>query len=189
MRKLQISLKDFRRLCILKGIYPREPNKKLPGRAGKTYYHAKDVAYLSHEPLLDKFREMKAFTKKIKRQIGRNNIKEAQRLVKKTPEYSLDHLVRERYPTFESALADLDDALILINLFALLPVSSTMGANISLCAKLSREWQFYISRSHSLRKVFVSIKGIYYRVEGKKTTVVFSLQFLTITIPKFVVFQ
>lgn len=31
--------------------------------------------------------------------------------------------------------------------------------------RLSHEWQAYISRSHKLRKVFISVKGIYYQVQ------------------------
>uniref|UniRef100_A0A7S4BWV3 Pescadillo homolog n=1 Tax=Chrysotila carterae TaxID=13221 RepID=A0A7S4BWV3_CHRCT len=165
VKKLQVTLKDFRRLCILKGIYPREPKKKFKG-GNTTYYFAKDVAFLAHEPLLDKFREQKAFLKKIRRAVGRHDKKIAMRLDARRPEYRLDHLIRERYPTFLDALHELDDALCLVHLFASIAPSQYVEASrVHNCNRLAREFQAYVTQTRSLRKVFVSIKGFYYQAE------------------------
>ena len=117
IRRLQLTLQDFRRLCILKGVYPREPAKKMKG-ADKTYYHLKDLKILEHDDLIDKFRQIKTALKKWKKMQGRKEYKAAEEIKADLPKYSLSHVIRERYPSFNDALRDLDDALCLISLFA-----------------------------------------------------------------------
>ncbi|KFY72307.1 hypothetical protein V501_06590 [Pseudogymnoascus sp. VKM F-4519 (FW-2642)] len=176
VRKLQISLPDFRKLCIWKGIYPREPrNKKKASstsHAATTFYYTKDIQYLLHEPLLQKFRDQKALEKKIARALGRGDAHNASRLERNAsrPEktgrakYTLDHVIRERYPTFIDALRDLDDCLSMLFLFANLPSTDSVPAKmIARCEKLVLEFEHYLIVSHSLRKSFLSIKGIYYQ--------------------------
>ena len=169
VRKLQISLPDFRRLCIFKGIYPREPRniKKASKSAthSTTFYYTKDIQYLLHEPLLGKFRDQKALEKKIARSLGRNEVQDAVRLEKYgMPKIKLDHILRERYPTFVDALRDLDDALSLLILFANLPSTTEVPAKvISRCQRLCHEFEHYLIATNSLRKSFLSIKGIYYQ--------------------------
>ncbi|KAF2641698.1 hypothetical protein P280DRAFT_448857 [Massarina eburnea CBS 473.64] len=169
VKKLQISLPDFRRLCIFKGIYPREPRKKKKvtkgSTAATTFYYTKDIQYLLHEPLLGKFREHKAVAKKIARALGRGEAGDAARLEKHLiPKIKLDHIIKERYPTFVDALRDLDDALSMLFLFATLPSSEYVPAKtISICQKLCHEFEHYVITTHSLRKSFLSIKGIYYQ--------------------------
>ncbi|TQV96222.1 hypothetical protein V2A60_003343 [Cordyceps javanica] len=183
IRKLQISLPDFRKLCIWKGIYPREPRSKKKvsksSTASTTFYYHKDIQYLLHEPLLQKFRDTKALEKKISKALGRGDVKDAARLdsnasrPEKTgkPNYTLDHVVRERYPTFVDALRDLDDCLSMLFLFANLPSTSTVPAKmIARCERLCLEFQHYLIVSRSLTKSFLSIKGIYYQanIQGEE---------------------
>lgn len=171
VRKLQVSLPDFRRLCIFKGIYPREPRNKRKANRGSTaattFYYAKDIQYLLHEPVLEKFREHKAFAKKLSKALGRGDYSDAKRLeTNNKPQVKLDHIVKERYPTFTDALRDLDDAVSMLFLFANLPTNHNLNPEtIATCERLANEWQHYIIRTHSLRKSFLSIKGIYYQAE------------------------
>ncbi|KAL7902063.1 Pescadillo N-terminus domain-containing protein [Trichoderma sp. SZMC 28014] len=176
IRKLQLSLPDFRKLCIWKGIYPREPRSKKKvsksSTASTTFYYTKDIQYLLHEPLVQKFRDHKSLEKKISRALGRGDVSDAKRLEtnaarpEKTgkPTYTLDHVVRERYPTFVDALRDLDDCLSMLFLFANLPSTSMVPAKmIARCERLCLEFQHYLIVSKSLTKSFLSIKGIYYQ--------------------------
>eukprot|EP00397_Hematodinium_sp_SG-2012_P018098 GEMP01018524.1.p1 GENE.GEMP01018524.1~~GEMP01018524.1.p1 ORF type:complete len:567 (+),score=152.76 GEMP01018524.1:82-1782(+) len=167
LTKLQVSLADFRRLCILKGIYPRDPKKK-PEGADKTYYHVKDITFLLHEPLLQKFFDMKSFMKRYKKVIGRHDKDSQPRMEAKRPVYTLDHLVRERYPSFPDAIADLDDALSTVAMFSSLHGDKRREIApevIAHCTKLLQEFMVYVIHKRCLRKVFVSIKGFYYAVD------------------------
>ncbi|CAN6811102.1 unnamed protein product [Brassica oleracea var. botrytis] len=174
LKSLQVNLNLFRRLCIVKGIFPREPKKKVKGNH-HTYYHVKDISFLQHEPLLEKFREIKTYQKKVQKAKAKKNEELARLLLTRQPTYKLDRLIRERYPTFIDALRDLDDCLTMVHLFAVLPASDRENLEVKRvhnCRRLSHEWQAYISRTHALRKVFVSVKGIYYQaeLEGQKIT-------------------
>lgn len=167
LKKLQLSLREFRRLCILKGIFPKEPKKKFKG-TNKTYYYAKDIRFLGHEKLLEKFRELKIYERKIIKAKAKNEKFDLKKLVENKPTYSIDHILKERYPRFIDALNDLDDALCLISLFASLPKHELLNIkteSIVTCQRLLREFLLYCAVSKNFRKGFISIKGVYLNVE------------------------
>ena len=97
--------------------------------------------------------------------MGRNEVGDAVRLEKNlAPKLRLDHIVKERYPTFVDALRDLDDALSMLFLFANLPSTAEVPPKvIAKCQRLTLEFEHYLIRTHALRKSFLSIKGIYYQ--------------------------
>ncbi|KAL7746369.1 mRNA-binding ribosome synthesis protein nop7 [Sorochytrium milnesiophthora] len=203
VKKLQVSLQDFRhatlrflvdrihreqqtnladinninsRLCILKGIYPREPKNKKKANKGSTapatFYYTKDIRYLMHEPLLQKFRDWKVFARKMARVLGKGQYSTAKTMQENKPTYTLDHIIRERYPSFVEALRDLDDALTMVFLFSTMPIRGRVSDKLVLrCQQLAAEFQHFVIHTRCLRKTFVSIKGIYYQVEVKGQTI------------------
>ncbi|KAL0224859.1 hypothetical protein RCL1_002771 [Eukaryota sp. TZLM3-RCL] len=164
IKRLQITLKDFRRLCILKGIFPRTPKRKVHG-ANKTYYLTKDIRYLQHEPLLNKFRELKTFLKRHSRALNRREDGLAENLRLQKPIITLDHIVKERYPSFDQALSEMDDVLTMIYLFAAIPSDYGIPPErIARCKQLVQDWEEYVVRTKCLVSAFLSIKGVYMQV-------------------------
>ncbi|KIO21581.1 hypothetical protein M407DRAFT_80240 [Tulasnella calospora MUT 4182] len=185
IRKLQISLNDFRRLCILKGIVPREPPSRKKANHGNSaptsFYHIKDIAFLAHEPVIQKLRDHKIFLRRMSRAMGKQEWGRAKALEENRPTYKLDHIVKERYPTFIDAIRDLDDAICCVVLGASLSQHRRIPkADLEDCARLSAEWQLYVTHTRALKKTFLSIKGIYYQAEvmGETVTWVAPYQFM-----------
>ena len=142
-----------------------------------------------HEPLLVALRETKSYAKKVARYTRKRDFAKVASLEEHLkPQYSLDHLIKERYPTFLDALRDLDDALSMLYLFAALPNTSKMALNrdekrmalvpgheqlnfAHTSAALLREFEAYLIKERCIRRSFISIKGIYYQAEIMNQTV------------------
>ena len=171
LKKLQLSLREFRKLCILKGIFPKDPKRKFKGQ-NKTYYYLKDIRFLAHEKLIRKFKEISAFNKrlvKIKAKSMNNSRKYDYKQMKaKKPEYEVNHIIKERYPKFIDALNDVDDAMSLLSLFSILSKHELLNIKtetVEICKRLSKEFLLYASVSQSFKRGFISIKGLYINVE------------------------
>lgn len=121
-----------------------------------------------HEKLVWTLRDMKIMNRRIKyaESIKDKGLKRMR--LNKYPELKLDHVVRERYPTFIDAIKDLDDCLTLLFLFSTFPaLKSVTRTQTALCRRLTIEFMHYVIDAKALRKVFVSIKGYYFQAEIK----------------------
>ncbi|KAK2115558.1 mRNA-binding ribosome synthesis protein [Saguinus oedipus] len=151
-KKLQLSLADFRRLCILKGIYPHEPKHK--NKVSPRLTHCQQVPGIQgvHPEAPEGLWE-----EQVEHHRGSKDNK---------PDYRLDHIIKERYPTFADALWDMDDALSMCFLFSTFPQTGKCHVQtIQLCHQLTMQFMHYIIASRALRKVFLAIKSIYYQDE------------------------
>merc|ERR1719162_2615862 len=106
--------------------------------------------------------------KKFKRLMGRKERSLAASLEERKPTYVLHHLVRERYPSFDDAVRDLDDAVSMLALFQALSADQKReipAEAVNEATRLYQEFQLFVIRAQALRKVFASIKGYYFQAE------------------------
>jgi len=117
-------------------------------------------------------RDAKVHFRRIGRAKSLREFKELKHLLKKHPDMTIDHIVKERYPTFIDALRDLDDCLTLCFMFSMFPTLKGVPPDQSLlCRRLTVEFMHACIAARALRKVFVSIKGYYLQVELKGQTI------------------
>lgn len=184
-RLLQVDSMNFRRMCILKGIYPRAIGRSKQKASGneKQYYLAKEIKWLVHDPVLSKVMAFRAWEKKLKRATAMQKKDDVELLHsdKVKPKYALISSIKERYPYFIDAVKDVDDALSMISLYAFLSPEVHSDTTIELHHSLPSglhekakailsDWNEFVAASQILTKGFISIKGYYYEalVKGER---------------------
>lgn len=184
-RLLQTDSMGFRRLCILKGIYPRAIGKSKQKLSGndKQYYLAKEIKWLVRDHLQENIQAFGAWEKKVRRAkaMQLNQDLEFLQSRKGKPQYMLAATIKERYPYFIDAVKDIDDAMSMISLYAFLTPEIKSDTTIDFHKALPsglhdkakdvvKQWMDYVSRSQSLTRSFISIKGYYYEavVKGER---------------------
>lgn len=142
---------------------------------------------MASDSLVNYFREKKTYRKKLIKAIARRDLTTVKALKQKKPKLEINHLIRERYSVFNDAIKDLDDPLTLLSLIAKFPAHRLFKVSpqqINLAKTLILMIKSYIVQNRVLRKVFLSVKGIYFQVEimGNKITWLEPYPFVT-TLP------
>eukprot|EP00026_Physarum_polycephalum_P003953 Phypoly_transcript_03970.p1 GENE.Phypoly_transcript_03970~~Phypoly_transcript_03970.p1 ORF type:complete len:669 (+),score=173.24 Phypoly_transcript_03970:69-2075(+) len=170
IKRMNLNIQQFRKMCIMKGIHPVEPGlKRIRKQSSRTWYYLKDINFMRRDEILGWFDDYRMYKKKKAYLMGVRKNAELAVLKQNKPQLNVEHFVRERYPTLQDAVNDLDDALSLICLFVEMQYGVTgkimKKKQFKECIRLKSEWMAYVTETHALRKVFVSIKGIYYQAE------------------------
>ncbi|GAB1224300.1 hypothetical protein ENUP19_0188G0009 [Entamoeba nuttalli] len=164
IKRLNCTMEQFRKICILKGVSPRLPSKGLNTLTQKkTYYHIDDIKPLVNDKVTLKIKQIRAFKKHIRKLTARKEFKTKEQLLKTKPVIDLASTIQERYPTFQDALNELGDCLSMVFMFASYRVSKGEKAEaVRLARRIAMEWEAYIKHTNALRKCFISYKGYFY---------------------------
>lgn len=180
LRKLFLNEEEFRKLCIFKGIYPKD-FKEIPLKYRKKFYKHKvfytrnDFLKLSHEKIINDFRKIKIYLKKYKKcKLTLEDFTRSKNIVANFPVYKLEHIIKERYPILSYAVDHLDDALSCIIAYSQLPSNHKYGIKnnmVKTCEMLKDHFHYYVYKTNRIKKAFISVKGYYLQAEILKKKV------------------
>ncbi|KJP85445.1 hypothetical protein AK88_04918 [Plasmodium fragile] len=181
LKKLYLNDKEFQKLCIFKGIYPKD-FKEIPVKLRrkfyrqKVYYSKNDLNKLAHEKIIQDFRKIATCLKKYKKyKVALEDQEKCKTLIKNFPKYALDHIIKERFPVFSYAIEELDDALSAVVAYSLLPSNENIGVLnrfVTNCEVIKNHFHHFIYKTNRIKKGFISVKGYYLQAEilQKKVT-------------------
>lgn len=158
-----LSLPEFRRACILRGVFPRLPKS---GDHKNIYYLVGDVRNIRTDPILHAYRQQATAERRIRRALNRKEFLEAEMLKNRLVPVDLSLVLRQRYPSLTHAIQDMDDALSCVGMFARLnpmPAENITGETINECRAIMDHWNALVANLGCLDKTFVSVKGFYYQ--------------------------
>ncbi|CAH2294928.1 pescadillo homolog [Pelobates cultripes] len=170
-KKLQLALPDFRRLCILKGIYPHEPRHKKKVNKGstapRTFYLLKDIKFLLHEPVVAKFREYKAVSLHVT-VFYPVTFYDTLKPVHGGKTYHSDDIVSESFIAFLKVTGAYDNSVtmsLLINFKNMSKIFFNQTQTPQKCKNMPGRKFCSMFKTLFLSWVFLSIKGIYYQAD------------------------
>jgi pescadillo protein len=98
IRKLEVTLNQFKYLCVINGIYPRVPGKSVKDKS-KIYYHVRDIKYLKNGPVLSQLREAKIFNRKEKRAYRDSDLARVEAMQPYRPKFPISKIIKDRHDT------------------------------------------------------------------------------------------
>ncbi|CAD2091208.1 pescadillo homolog, putative [Plasmodium vinckei lentum] len=173
-KKLFLNESEFRRLCIFKGIYPKD-YKDIPLKLrnkfhkNKVYYTRSDYKKLSNEKIIQDFRKIKTGLKRYKKyKLSLEDNEKCKSIIRNFPKYKLDHIIKERFPILVYAVEQLNDALTAIIAYSFLPSNENIGIKNNLINQsiiLRNHFHYYTYKTNKIKKGFISVKGYYLQAE------------------------
>lgn len=162
LQKLDMTEKQFNRLCVLFAVYPVITDvKNCYDKIDGWYYRIEDIKRMFYSEAREILR--RNVKKEIKRQelVKFKQLERAAKII--DDEFNLSDLVKHKYPTFGESIGDLGNTLRNLYLIDMLAIDS--------CRSELEIFETFVAKRGFLSMAFMSKKGVYFGVRIEKVLI------------------